>query len=390
MKYLLNKRVRQIQFSGIRKIANIVAQYPNVINLTIGQPDFSTPNHIKTVGKTAIEEDRTTYTHNAGLIELREAACDYMFQKYKLLYQPVDEVIVTVGASEALDITFRTILEEGDEVILPSPIYPGYAPIIELCGAIPVYVDTSTNNFKLSTELLHKKLSDKTKCIILPYPSNPIGSTLDQKELDEISKLLLDKEIFIVSDEIYSELTYEKKHTSMASIPEMRNKTIVINGLSKSHSMTGWRIGFVFAPSYIVEEMLKIHLYNATCASSISQYAAIEALIHGKDDPISMKEEYLKRRDFVYKRLLSIGMEVSKPQGAFYIFPSIKHTNKLSAEFALELLENAGVAVVPGDVFSKAGEGYIRISFANDMKLLEEGMNRIEQYVNSINRKGEK
>ncbi|MDM5224345.1 aminotransferase A [Peribacillus sp. NJ11] len=390
MKYLLNKRVRQIQFSGIRKIANLVAQYPDVINLTIGQPDFSTPKHIKTVGKTAIEENRTTYTHNAGLMELREAACDYMFQKYKLLYQPVDEVIVTVGASEALDITFRTILEEGDEVILPSPIYPGYAPIIELCGAIPVYVDTSTNNFKLSAELLHKKLSDKTKCIILPYPSNPIGSTLDQKELDEISKLLLDKEIFIVSDEIYSELTYEKKHTSMASIPEMRNKTIVINGLSKSHSMTGWRIGFVFAPSYIVEEMLKIHLYNATCASSISQYAAIEALIHGKDDPISMKDEYLKRRDFIYKRLLSIGMEVSKPQGAFYIFPSIKHTNKMSAEFALELLESAGVAVVPGDVFSKAGEGYIRISYANDMKLLEEGMNRIEQYVNSINPKGEK
>ncbi|MEH7352312.1 aminotransferase A [Neobacillus drentensis] len=390
MRHLLNKRVREMQFSGIRKIANLVAQYPDVINLTIGQPDFLTPEHIKATGKMAIDENKTTYTHNAGLIELREAACDYILQKYKLLYQPIDEVIITVGASQAIDITFRTILEEGNEVILPAPIYPGYAPIIELCGATPVFIDTSKNGFKLNAELVRDQLTDKTRCIVLPYPCNPVGSILDQKELEEIAELLKEKEIFVISDEIYSELTYEKPHTSIASIPEMRDKTIVINGLSKSHSMTGWRIGFVFAPSYIIEEMLKVHLYNATCASSISQYAAIEALTRGRDDTKMMKDEYRKRRDYVLKRLLSIGMEVEKPEGAFYIFPSIKHTNRKSEEFTIELLEKAGVAVVPGDVFSEAGEGYIRISYANDMDMLVEGLNRIEQFVDSINRKGEK
>jgi len=329
MRHLLNKRVREMQFSGIRKIANLVAQYPDVINLTIGQPDFLTPEHIKATGKMAIDENKTTYTHNAGLIELREAACDYILQKYKLLYQPIDEVIITVGASQAIDITFRTILEEGNEVILPAPIYPGYAPIIELCGATPVFIDTSKNGFKLNAELVRDQLTDKTRCIVLPYPCNPVGSILDQKELEEIAELLKEKEIFVISDEIYSELTYEKPHTSIASIPEMRDKTIVINGLSKSHSMTGWRIGFVFAPSYIIEEMLKVHLYNATCASSISQYAAIEALTRGRDDTKMMKDEYRKRRDYVLKRLLSIGMEVEKPEGRF---EGVKQTGQSRSE----------------------------------------------------------
>ncbi|MED4582584.1 aminotransferase A [Brevibacillus choshinensis] len=385
MEHLINQAVRQMQVSGIRKIANMVAKYPDVINLTLGQPDFTTPEHIKIAGKRAIDEDKTFYTHNAGLFELRKAASDYLYQKYQLSYHPDDEVIITTGASEAIDIAFRTILEEGCEVILPAPVYPGYGPLIQLCGAVPVYVDTSANGFKLNAEMIQNNLTEKTRCLVLPYPSNPVGSILDEKTLTEIADLLKDKEIFIVTDEIYSELTYGKKHTSIASFPEMRDKTIVINGLSKSHSMTGWRIGVTFAPAYLTAEMVKVHLYNATCASSISQYAAVEAFTRGIEDPIEMKKEYQARRDYVYDRLVSMGFEVDKPDGAFYMFPSIKQWNMKSFDFVTQLLEKRRVAVVPGDVFSEFGEGYIRIAYAYSMETLAEGCNRIEQFVQTLN-----
>ncbi|WCK56891.1 aminotransferase A [Aneurinibacillus sp. Ricciae_BoGa-3] len=385
MEHLINPQVQSIQISGIRKFFNRVIHYPDAISLTIGQPDFPTPEHIKNSGKTAIETNRTTYTPNAGLPELRQAAADFLSTKYGLVYRAEDEIITTNGASEAIDITLRTILTEGCEVILPGPVYPGYEPIITLCGATPVHVDTTSTHFKLSASLIEQHLTAKTRCIILPYPSNPTGVTLSRSDLEEIAELLKDKPIFVVSDEIYSELVFEGRHESIASIPSMREKTIVINGLSKSHSMTGWRIGFTFAPAYLTGQMLKVHQYNATCASSISQYAAIEALTNGINDAAIMRDEYRKRRDYVMERLEKMGLPAVKPNGAFYLFPSIKNFNMPSFDFALSLLEKERVAIVPGDAFSAHGEGFIRISYAYSMEILEEGLNRLESFITTLN-----
>ncbi|MDQ0970311.1 aminotransferase [Neobacillus niacini] len=384
MKHLVNDQVKKLEIPGIRKISNMLVDYPDAINLTLGQPDFITPEHIKASAKNAIDRNRTSYTHNAGLLELRQAASEYFHYKYGLTYDSDAEILITNGASEALDITFRTILEKGSEVLLPVPIYPGYEPLISLCGAIPVYIDTSFNDFKLNAELIEKHITNRTKCIVLPYPSNPIGTVLLEEELSGIAELLKDKEIFIVSDEIYSEHTYSGRHFSIAAYPSMRDKTIVINGLSKSHAMTGWRIGFTFAPKYLTEEMLKVHLYNSVCACTISQYAALEALTKGQDDALIMKREYQKRRDYVFNRLISMGLDVLKPEGAFYLFPSILEYRMNSYEFSKRLLEEAGVAVVPGSAFTKAGEGYIRISYAYSLEHLETGLDRLEKFIKNI------
>ncbi|WP_028402043.1 aminotransferase A [Ectobacillus panaciterrae] len=387
MKDFINRNVSTIQVPGIRKFSNMVVHYPNSINLTLGQPDFPTPEHIKEAAISAIRQDQTTYTHNAGLLSLRKAAGDFVYKKYNLSYNSENEIIVTNGATEAIDTAFRTILKEGDEVILPVPIYPGYEPLIKLCGATPIYVNTVQNQFKINAEMIKDKLTERTRCIVLCSPSNPTGSILDQEEIIEIAKVIKGKDIFVVSDEIYSELAYDKKHYSIASVQGMREKTIVVNGLAKSHSMTGWRIGFTFAPAYLSEEMLKVHLYNSVCASTISQYAAIEALTEGIDDPILMVEEYRKRRDYICKRLTNMGLAVIKPEGAFYVFPSIKSTKMSSFDFALQLLQQADVAVVPGDAFSQYGEGFIRVSYATSMELLEEGLNRMEQFIHLIKNK---
>ncbi|MDF2673618.1 MAG: aromatic amino acid aminotransferase [Clostridiales bacterium] len=380
----MNKNVREIQISGIRKFYNLLTNYKDAISLTLGQPDFNTPEHIKIAAKAAIDNNKTIYTPNAGLAELREAASQYFKNKYLLSYNVDTEIIVTNGASEAIDIALRTILEKGCEVILPGPIYPGYEPIIRLCGATPIYIDTTNTGFKLNAAILKEKITDKTRCIILPYPSNPTGCILDHEDLTEISKLLLDKDIFILSDEIYSELNYKGKHLSIATYPGMREKTILINGLSKSHSMTGWRIGFTMAPEYITKNMIKVHQYNATCACSISQYAALEALVNGIDDAAPMKIEYTHRRDFTYKRLVAMGLEVVKPEGAFYIFPSIKQFSMTSFDFAFKLLDEARVAVVPGDAFSNYGQGYVRLSYACSMDVLKEGLDRMEGFIKKL------
>lgn len=385
MENFINASVKKIQISGIRKFYNLVSsKYPDALSLTIGQPDFPTPEHIKEAGIKAISCNKTVYTPNAGLLELRKAASKYMNIKYNLKYSPEDEIIVTNGASEAIDSSLRAILEEGCEVILPGPVYPGYEPIIHLCGAKPIYVDTRDNEFKMTSQEIANKITNKTRCIILPSPSNPTGASLDMDELGRIAEIVRDKNIFILSDEIYSELVYTKNHVSIASIKGMKEKTIVINGLSKSHSMTGWRIGFILAPEYLISNILKVHQYNSTCASSISQYAAIEALTNGMDDAAPMRLEYIKRRDYVYKRLVSMGFDVVKPDGAFYIFPSIQRFNMISLEFATSLLEKERIAVVPGDAFSEYGEGYIRISYACSMETLEEALNRIQRFVSSI------
>ncbi|MFJ8235611.1 aminotransferase A [Ureibacillus sp. NPDC094379] len=387
MIHLLNKKVLGIEMSGIRKVANAVDRSPDVINLTFGQPNFPTPEYIKTSGIQAIRDNYTGYTETAGLLELRKAACEYVRKLYNLHYNFEDEILVTSGASEALDLTFRTILEEGCEVILPSPVYVGYEPLIRLANAIPVFVDTTKTDFKLTAKLIEEHITEKTRCIVLPYPSNPIGTVLSEDEVREIASLLEDKEIFIVSDEIYSELVYDgEKHFSIGSIPSLKEKTIVINGLSKSHSMTGWRIGFAFAPAYIINEFYKVHSYISVCATSISQHATIEALTRGTytEEVLLMKNEYKKRKDYVYNRLKNIGLDVVEPKGAFYIFPSIKNTGLTSMEFTMKLLEKENVAVIPGSAFSDLGEGYIRISYAQSMETLIQGLDGIERFLSTI------
>lgn len=379
MEHLVNSKVKNIEISGIRKFFNMVAGTKDMISLTLGQPDFPTPEHVKEAGKRAIDENFTTYTHNAGYIELRTAAAQFVQTKYDLSYNPNDEIIITSGASEAIDITFRTILEEGVEVILPGPVYPGYEPIIKLCGARPVYADTRDNNFRMTADIISNYITDQTRCIVLPYPSNPTGVSLTKEEICDIAELLKDKEIFVLADEIYSELVFDHNHFSIGTI--LKEKTIVINGLSKSHSMTGWRIGIIFAPSSITEHILKVHQYNVSCASSVSQMAALEALTAGINDAVKMRQAYMERREYVYERLTNMNLSVVKPDGAFYFFVKLPEPFINSFDFALQLVKERGVAVVPGSAFSPLGEGYIRISFAYSMNVLTEALDRLEAFL---------
>ncbi|WP_060680759.1 aminotransferase A [Virgibacillus halodenitrificans] len=381
MEYLLNKKIQQIEISGIRQFFNLVSGEENVVSLTIGQPDFHTPKHVRMAASQALADNKTTYTHNAGIIDLRKAISKFNEEKYHLLYNPENEIIVTAGASQAIDITFRAILNPNDEVILPGPIYPGYEPLIKLAGATPVYADTTSNGFKLSKEILKRHINERTKCVVLPYPSNPTGASYTTTELKELVSILKDKNIFVLADEIYSELIYEEPHTSIASFPEMKEKTIVVNGVSKSHSMTGFRIGYVLAPKWISNHMLKVHQYNVSCASSISQYAALEALTNGKNDAIQMREVYRKRRDYVYSRLLSFGLEVDCPKGAFYIFPKFPITEMNSFDLGIDLVRKGKIALVPGSSFSPLGEGYMRLSYAYELNTIERGLNRLDDYL---------
>jgi aminotransferase len=384
MESFVNRSVQDIQISGIRRISNMVSTIKDALTLTIGQPDFSTPAHILEAGKRAIDENRTLYTVNPGIIELRRAAADFVRIKYDLDYDPEREIIVTAGATQALDITLRTILEPGSEVILPGPIYPGYEPLVRLCGGEPVYVDTRDTGFKLTAERLAAAITPRTRCVVMCYPSNPTGRVMNTAELEDIAAVLRDKQIFVISDEIYSELVYGMKHASIATLAGMRDKTIVINGLSKSHAMTGWRIGFTFAPAYLTQHIIKVHQYNVTCATSISQYAALEALTNGIDDALPMREAYVERRQFVYDRLVGMGLELELPEGAFYVFPSITKFGLSSMDFAMKLLEQQRVAVVPGDAFSDYGEGYIRISYAYSMESLREALERVERFIQTL------
>ncbi|WP_458352950.1 aminotransferase A [Peribacillus frigoritolerans] len=379
MEHLINPLVKDVQISGIRKFYNMVADIEGTISLTIGQPDFPTPMHIKEAAKQAIDNDHTVYTHNAGYLELREAASNYVKDKYKLNYDPANEVIVTSGASEGIDITFRTILIPGNEVILPGPVYPGYEPIIKMCGATPVYADTTKNGFRLTADILEKYITEHTRCIVLPYPSNPTGVTLTAEELLDIAELVRGKDIFILADEIYSELVFDQEHVSIATF--LKEQTIVLNGLSKSHSMTGWRIGLLFAPAAISQHLLKVHQYNVTCAASISQRAALAALTAGRNDAIPMKTEYARRREYVNGRLQAMKLEIVKPNGAFYFFIKLPEGFASSLDFCLKLVQQEKVAVVPGDAFSPLGEGYFRISYAYSMETLEKALDRIEAFL---------
>lgn len=383
MEHRLNTRVKDIEISGIRKFFNLVGTQEGMISLTIGQPDFHTPEHVKKAGIQAIQENATVYTPNSGLPELKEAAACFYQEKYGVSYQADTEVIVTVGASQAIDIALRAVLEPGDEVILPGPVYPGYEPIIHLCGANPVMVDVTDNDFRMTAEQIKPYISQKTKIIVLPYPSNPTGVSLTEQELNDIAALAKEQEIFVLADEIYSEIVYERPHISIASfLPE---QTIVVNGLSKSHAMTGWRIGLLFAPCKIAQHILKVHQYNVSCASSVSQRAAIAALTDGMDDALPMRHEYQKRRDLTFAKLQELGLKTVKPDGAFYFFVKVPNTYIGSSfDFCLTLAQKYKVAVVPGSAFSSAGEGWFRLSYACSIEEIKEGLQRIERFLKTL------
>ncbi|MFD1927411.1 aminotransferase class I/II-fold pyridoxal phosphate-dependent enzyme [Sporosarcina siberiensis] len=384
MKIPINERAKALQVPGIRAFSNQLVDYPDAVNLTIGQPDFPTPEAVKQAGIDAINNDQTGYSHNAGLLELRQAVSSFFSDKYGFTYNPVNEIVITAGASEAIDSTFRTILSPGDEVILPTPLYLGYEPIIELCGAKVVYMDTSDTGFRPSPERLKSLITSKTKAILFNFPSNPTGVTLEKEHMDEIVKVLEEHPIYVLTDEIYSENTFSGEHVSFAQYESLRDRLFLIHGLSKSHSMTGWRIGYVLGPEEIMNHIVKVHLYNSVCASVPSQYAGIEALNNCRHIPDEMNKEYIKRRDFVYERLVGMGLDTIKPNGAFYIFPSIEKYGLDSFSFATKLLKEGGVAAVPGSAFSVYGEGYIRLSYAYAMPVLVEGMDRLEKFIQQL------
>lgn len=387
MSMKINKRAESIVFSGIRQFANQMIDYPDAVNLTVGQPDFPTPEAVKQAGIDAIRNNQTNYTHNAGVLELRQAIQSFFKDSYGLSYRTEDEIIVTNGASEGLDSVFRTILEEGDEVILPAPTYSGYAPLVELCGGKVVYLDTSESDFKPDPEALERLINDRTKAVLMNFPSNPTGITMTMEELSVLKEVFERHELYIVTDEIYSENTFGGAHCTFACFDSLRDKTVLIHGLSKSHSMTGWRIGYILGPAKLMEHVLKVHQYNAICASAPAQYAAIEALTNQRHVPAEMNKAYIERRDFVYGRLIEMGIDVIKPNGAFYIFPSIEKFGLPSYEFAIRLLKEGGVAAVPGSAFTEYGEGFLRISYAYSMPVLEQGMDRLEKFVSSLHEK---
>ncbi|MBC1761039.1 aminotransferase class I/II-fold pyridoxal phosphate-dependent enzyme [Listeria welshimeri] len=375
----IRPELHDIEVSGIRTFNNRVTGIPDMIRLTLGEPDFPTPEHIKQAGISAIQENFTNYTPNAGMPELLAAASTYFKEKYDLSYKD-NEIIVTVGATEAISVALQTILEPDDEVILPDPIYPGYEPLITLNKARPIKIDTTETNFKLTPEQLRAHITPKTKALIIPYPSNPTGVSLNKEELLALAAVLKETGIFVIADEIYSELTYHQEHISIA--PMLRDQTIVINGLSKSHAMIGWRIGFLLAPENLTKEMLKIHQYSVTCASSISQKAALEAITNGKDDAFQMRTEYKTRANFTQERLEKMGFTVIPPDGAFYFFVKLPdEITENSFDWAVRLAEEAKVAVVPGNAFSEKGDRYFRLSYATSFNNLAEALDRMATFL---------
>lgn len=378
-----NPQVGKIAVSLIRQFDERVSSIPNILKLTLGEPDFTTPEHVKASGREAITQNHTHYSGMAGLADVRQAASAFLKQKYQVDYHWQDEILVTVGATEAISAALLAVLCPGDEVLLPAPIYPGYEPVITLAGAKPVYMDTSDNGFVLSPETLEKALiahQDKVKAVILNYPSNPTGVTYTREEVQALADVLRKYEVFVISDEIYSELTYDGHHVSIAEY--LREQTILINGLSKSHAMTGWRIGFICAPKELTKEIIKVHQYLVTAASTISQKAAVEALVAGINDADEMKVEYQKRRDYLFEKMSALGFEIARPSGAFYIFAKIPAgLIQDSFDFCVDLAQKQQLAIIPGIAFGPEVEGYVRLSYAASMEKLVEAMKRLEKYV---------
>lgn len=385
MRNPLSDKIQNIKPSGIRKFFDIVNTMEGAISLGVGEPDFDTPYFIRDEGVYSLEKGRTFYTSNSGLMDLRMEIDRYIKRKYKVSYNPAKEIIVTVGGSEGIDIALRAMLNPGDEVLLPQPSYVSYEPCTILASGVPVIIDLKEENgFKLTAEQILEKITDKTKILILPFPNNPTGSILSYKELEEIAKVCIEKDLFVLSDEIYCELTYAGDHASIIQVPGMKERTILINGFSKSYAMTGWRLGYACGPEKIIEQMTKIHQFCIMCAPTTSQYAAVIALRDGDEAVAKMRESYNQRRRYVLSRLNDMGLTCFEPEGAFYVFPSIKRFGIRSEEFATRLLMEEKVAVVPGTAFGDSGEGYLRISYAYSINQLKEALGRIENFVKRL------
>ena len=381
----ISDKIKNIKPSGIRKFFDIVSEMKDAISLGVGEPDFDTPWHIRDEGIFAFEKGKTFYTSNAGLKGLREEISNYILRKQNIKYNPMDEILVTVGGSEAIDIGLRAMINEGDEVIIPQPSYVSYAPCADLAGAKCVFIDLKAENeFKLTAEELKDAITDKTKVLVLPYPNNPTGSIMEKSELEEIAKVIIENDIFVISDEIYSELTYKGEHVSIASLPNMQERTLLINGFSKAYAMTGWRLGYACGPKELLKEMTKIHQYAIMCAPTISQYAAIEALKNGDDDVKQMKQAYNQRRRFLMNAFKEMKLDCFEPYGAFYVFPCIKEFGMTSEEFATKFLEEEHVAAVPGNAFGDSGEGFLRISYAYSLETLKIAMERLARFVEKL------
>ena len=381
----VSKMVSELKPSGIRKFFDLAAGMDGVISLGVGEPDFVTSWHVREAAIASLEQGYTSYTANAGLLELREEIANYMKTQFKVEYSPDTEIIVTVGASSAIDIAMRTILDPGDEVIVIEPCFVSYTPMVTLAGGVAVTVQAlKENDFKIQPNQLEAVITGKTKAIMLCSPNNPTGTMLNTEELQAIADLAIEYDLLIIADEIYAELVYDEEYTSMAAIEGMQERTILVSGFSKSFAMTGWRLGFVCAPPEISEAMLKIHQYALMCASTTAQYGALEALRNGRPDVDEMVKSYRRRRNYIVQSLNEIGLTCHAPGGAFYAFPSIESTGLTSQEFAEQLLLKEGVAVVPGDVFGESGEGHIRCSYASSLEQLQEAIKRMKYFIDSL------
>lgn len=384
----VSKIVKEMKPSGIRKFFDIVSEMKDAISLGVGEPDFDTPWHIRDEGIYAFEKGRTFYTSNAGLKDLRQEISNYIMRKQNISYNPDNEILVTVGGSEAIDVGLRAMVNQGDEVLIPQPSYVSYAPCAEMAGAKNVYINLkSENKFKLTAEQIENAITDKTKFLILPYPNNPTGAIMDLSDLKKITDVIIKNDIFVISDEIYSELTYSGEHVSVASLDGMKERTLLINGFSKAYAMTGWRLGYACGPKELIKQMTKIHQYAIMCAPTISQYAAIEALKNGDEDVREMKTSYNQRRRFLLNAFKEMKLECFEPDGAFYVFPCIKEFKMTSEEFATKLLKEEHVAAVPGTAFGASGEGYLRISYAYSLDTLKIAMERLKNFIEKLRAK---
>ena len=384
-KQILSQRIQEVPPSGIRKYFDIMAEMDDAISLGVGEPDFQTPWHIRDAGIYSLEKGFTKYTPNAGLSDLRRAICRYLKRRFDLDYQPIGQTLVTVGGSEGLDLAFRCLLEPGDEVIIPTPSFVCYGPLVSMIHGVPVYVETRVENeFRLTPEELKAAITPRTKILVLPFPNNPTGGIMHREDLEALAEVLRGTNIMVVSDEIYAELTYGQHHVSMANIPDMYERTIVINGFSKAYSMTGWRMGYVCGPKELIAAMTKLHQYGIMSAPTTSQYAAIEAMEHGDRDIETMKQEYDGRRRFLVDGFRQLGLDCFEPRGAFYVFPCIRSTGLSSEEFCDRFLEQEHVAVIPGSAFGPGGEGFVRACYAASMKNLTEALTRLERFLGTL------
>lgn len=382
---ILSENVQEIKPSGIRKFFDLLGDRKDVISLTVGEPDFMTPYHIREAGIESLEKGRTFYTSNNGILELRREICNYLNRRFGLTYEPKSEVIVTVGGSEAIDLTVRALIEPGDEAIIPVPSFVCYGPIVELAHGKPVFIETKEeDNFKLRPEALRAAITPKTKLLILPYPNNPTGAVMTKDELGEIAQILEGTNIMVLSDEIYGELTYGRRHTAFATVGNMWERTITVSGFSKAYAMTGWRLGYLCAPKELVTQMHKIHQYAIMCAPTTSQLAAIEALKHGDPDIEMMANEYNRRRKYILDGLRKMGIDTFEAEGAFYVFPRIGKFGLSSDDFCQKLLDEKGVAIVPGNAFGDCGEGYARISYAYSVEHITEALKRMRDFIETL------